>query len=325
MNIAVTGASGHVGSCLCRDLLERGHHVRVLIYHDTKGIEGLDVQKIKGDMLDIESLKELCRDVDIVFHLAAKISIGGFSKADVFNTNVNGTKNIIQCCIEMGVKRMVHFSSIHAFRNNPVDKPLDETWPTVGSSRFIYDWSKAESEKVVLNAVSLGFDAVIINPTAVIGPYDFKPSYLGLAFKKMAANKLPMLVQGGYNWVDVRDVVKGAISAAIKGRRGEKYILPGKYMTLKEIALTIKDITGKKVPEFICPGTIAKIFVPFIEIFAKLRNEPPLYTCESIDILRECNLYIQGTKANNELDYTPRPIEETISDTIEWFNVYAAI
>jgi dihydroflavonol-4-reductase len=319
MDVAVTGASGHVGSALIRELINRGHRVKVLIHHDTKGVDGVKVESVRGDMLDVKSLSELCRDAEVVFHLAARISIGGNSKADLFDTNVEGTRNIIHCCADMGVKRLVHFSSIHAFRNSPVDEPLDESWPAIGSSRFIYDWSKAEGEKLVIDATSQGLDAVVINPTAIIGPFDYKPSYLGMALIKIYLNKLPMLVPGGYNWVDVRDVANGAITAAMHGRKGEKYLLSGQYLTLKELSGIIQKVTGNKTPKFICPTPVAKLGVPFINVIAKLRKEHPLYTSESLDILLECNKHIQNAKARRELDYNPRPIEATISDTIEWY------
>jgi dihydroflavonol-4-reductase len=143
MNIAVTGASGHVGSNLCRELIHQGHHVKVLVYHDTKGIEGLGLTLVEGDILDVGSVRELCRDVEIIFHLAARISIGGNKKELIYRTNVEGPENIIRCCREMGVRRLVHFSSIHAFNNSPVDQPLDESWPAIVSGRPVYDLSKA--------------------------------------------------------------------------------------------------------------------------------------------------------------------------------------
>jgi len=319
MNIAVTGASGHVGSNLCRELIREGHHVKVLVYHDTKGIEGLNLTLVKGDILDVNSLKELCRDVEIVLHLAARISIGGNKKKSIYRTNVSGPENIIQCCREMGVRRLVHFSSIHAIDNRPADRPLDESWPAVDSGRPVYDLSKSAGEKVIMAAVRSGFDAVVVSPTAIMGPNDFKPSYLGLALIKLYLNKLPMLVPGGYNWVDVRDVVQGAISAALRGRRGEKYLLSGRYLTLKELARMIGDISGNGVPNMVCPSWMAQIGVPFIRLHAKVTHTQPLYTTDSIVILKECNRYIQHSKATKELGFNPRPVEETLADTFEWY------
>jgi dihydroflavonol-4-reductase len=172
---------------------------------------------------------------------------------------------------------------------------------------------------VILQAARSFIDAVVISPTAIMGPYDFKPSYLGQALMKLYLNKLPMLVPGGYNWVDVRDVASGAISAAMRGRRGEKYLLSGRYLTLNELARMIEKLSGNKVSRLICPSFIAKMGVPFIKMYAKIKQTQPLYTTDSIVILKECNRNIQHTKATNELGFNPRPIEETLADTFEWY------
>jgi len=163
---------------------------------------------------------QLFSGVDVVFHLAAQISIDNKHTQQVFETNVSGTQKVIEACKITGVKKLVHFSTIHTIHSYGQEKPLDETNPLIASSNIAYETSKAEAEKLVLAAASDGLGAVILHPTAVIGPYDFQPSYLGQALIKIYKNQLPMLVPGGYDFVDVRDVAKAAIEAATKGRQG---------------------------------------------------------------------------------------------------------
>jgi dihydroflavonol-4-reductase len=190
---------------------------------------------------------------------------------------------------------------------------------------MIYEQSKTESEKLVLEAVKTGLNAVIITPTAIIGPFDYKPSYLGQALIKMYTNSLPMLVPGGYNWVDVRDVVSCAIAASEKGRQGERYIASGHYLSLKELSLLISKVTGRKTPTFTGPSILAKAGLPFISFYARLKNDEPLYTSNSLEILRNCNRCISHAKAAKELNYHPRSLDDTLKDTFDWLNANGLI
>ena len=320
MKVAVTGASGHVGNVLCRELIKQGHRVRALIHQDTDDLESIGVEMVQGDLMDINSLEKLCMDCELVFHLAAKISIDEKEKDLVRLTNVTGTQNLIKAAIKTGIKKFIHFSTIHALDPFPLDQEMDETKPFISHTHMIYEQSKTESEKLVLEAVREGFNAVIITPTAIIGPYDYKPSFLGQALIKMYTNSLPMLVPGGYDWVDIRDVVACALAAGEKGRKGERYIVSGHYLSLKELSKMISKVTGRKTPSYTGPTILAKIGLPFIALYSKLRNEDPLYTSNSLEILKNSNSRISHAKATAELNYQPRPLEETLMDTFDWFN-----
>jgi len=319
MNIAVTGASGHVGSNLCRILIEEGHQVKVLVHQNTKGIEGLSLQQIKGDITNKEALMSLCEDVEVVFHLAAKISINSKANGHIAKTNIEGTRNLIEACKAKNVSRLIHFSTIHAIDHNPHDLPMDETREMVMNSPIRYEETKAQGELLVHEAVKDGLDAVILNPTSIVGPYDFGPSLMGQALLKMYKNKLPGLVPGGYDFVDVRDVCQAAIQAAENGKSGDRYIVSGQYLSLTDLSKSIAEVTGAKTTSFTFPTWLAKIGVPFITIWAKMRNEAPLYTYESLNILKSVNKNISNQKARNELNYQPREIKDTIRDTIHWF------
>ena len=320
MKVAVTGASGHVGNVLCRELIKQGHSVRALIHLDKDDLGSLNVEMLQGDMMDINSLEKLCIDCEVVYHLAAKISLDEKEKDLVRLTNVTGTQNLIKAANKTGIKKFIHFSTIHALDPFPLDQELNETKPFISHTHMIYEQSKIESEKLVLEAVHEGLNAVIITPTAIIGPYDYKPSFLGQALIKMYTNSLPMLVPGGYNWVDIRDVVACAIAAAVKGRKGERYIASGHYLNLNQLSQMISKVTGRKTPSYTGPTILAKIGLPFIALYSKLRNEAPLYTSNSLEILKNSNRCISHAKATAELNYQPRPMEETLMDTFDWFN-----
>jgi len=319
MTIGITGASGHIGSNLTRLLLKRGHTVKVLDYNDSKGIEGLEAERIKGNINDRESLDRLCEGVDVMYHLAAFISIGNDSYDVLYKVNVEGTQNLVAACKKAGVKRFIYFSTIHVLDHHPLDQPLDETRPLITESPQAYERTKSIIEKWIRTQHSDDFEIIIINPTAVVGPYDFKPSLMGQMLVKLYSGKLPFLVPGGYNWVDARDVAEGAANAVTKGRNGESYILSGEWHSLKEIARVIEQATGKKIRNMVLPYWIAYIGVPFIKIWSALTKQKPLYTKESLDIIRQANKNILNDKAQKELDYNPRPFTETIRDTINWF------
>ena len=324
MKIAVTGANGHVGANLCRTLLAEGHQVKALVHTNANSLKGLDLEIVHGSLGDLNSLRNLCRGAEIVFHLAAMISIDG-QKNKLLEVNVEGTKNLINVIKENGVRRLIHFSSIHALSHFPLDEPMDESRPLVMEGPTWYEITKSKAEKIVLDASKNGLDAVVINPTAVIGPNDFKPSLVGTVLIRLYNKSLPALVPGGYNWVDVRDIVRGVISAMDKGRKGERYILGGKWISVLDLAATLEKVTGKKVIKFMIPTQVAKIGVPFIKTYAKIARQEPLYTFESLRTLRDVNKMISYNKAAIELGYSSRDFEVTIRDTVEWFKSHGNI
>ncbi len=319
MKIGVTGASGHIGTNLIRVLIKRGYQVKVLDYNDSTGIEGVDVERVKGSLNDLASLDRLCEGVDVMFHLAAYISIGNDAYDIVHKVNVEGTKNLVNACKKAGVRRLIYFSTIHVLNHHPLDQPLDESRPLITETPQAYERTKAIIEKWILTQYSDEFEIVIINPTAIIGPYDYKPSLMGQMLLKLYKGHLPFLVPGGYNWVDVRDVAEASANAITKGRNGESYILSGEWHSLKGIAEVMEKVTGKKIRNIVLPYWMAYIGVPFIKIWSAVTKQKPLYTKDSLDIVRQANKNILNNKARKELDYNPRPFSETIRDTIHWF------
>jgi len=319
IKVAITGASGHIGNCLVRELKKQGASVKVLVHDFKNDLDKLDVELIQGNLIDIESLNLLCEGVDVVFHLAAKIALDNRKSAEVYAVNVTGTKNIIEASKMAGVKKFIHFSSIDAFQFISSDEVLDESKPIVESENSIYAFTKAESERLVLNAVNEGLDAVILSPTAVIGPFDYRGSFLGSALIKIYQNKIPMLISGGYNWVDVRDVAKAAIQSVETGRKGEKYILSGNFCSIKDLSEITGKISGKRTPTLLAPVFLAKLACPFFQIYYSITKGKPIYTSQSLDLLINSPKNISFEKAKKELGYEPHPLEQTLRDTFNWY------
>jgi dihydroflavonol-4-reductase len=319
MKIAVTGAAGHIGGVICRELLEKGYEVVGLVYADTTALEGLPIQKIQGDVLNRDSLKKLLNGCDAVIHTAAAIELGYKFNEKIYNINVVGTKNVLEVAKELSIAKIVCFSSIHAYNHTPQNQPLDETREFVSDNSVFYDQTKRDAHRLAIQASEEGQHVVVVCPTSAVGPYDFKPSKLGKAILDLYAGKIPMVTAGGFDFADVRDMAKGAILALEKGKSGETYILGGKYYTLKEFSSFVMKAKNKSKALMELPIGFAYIGLPFIKLFAMLSGKPPLFDKVYIDILQDGNKLTLSDKAKKELGYTVRPLEETIADTILWF------
>lgn len=320
MNVAVTGASGHVGVNLVRYLLDEVCKVKALAYPNGDVLRGLDVELVVGDILDHGVLDRAFDDVDLVYHLAGVITLRKSKDARAQRINVDGTRKVVDACLSSGVRRLVHFSSIHALSAYPADAPVDEMRPlcTAQEKAPAYDHTKADAERAVLSGVARGLDAVIVNPTGIIGPHDYGPSLMGRVLLGLMRGRVPALVGGGFNWVDVRDVCRGAMAAAKAGRRGERYILSGHYVTMREIANHVATLTGVRAPRLIIPLGIAHAILPFAWALQTARRRPVALTWASLHALAH-HQRVDGSKAERELGYHPRPIMETIQDTVRWF------
>jgi dihydroflavonol-4-reductase len=320
MIVAITGASGHLGINLVRALLNEDKTVRALVNINRKVLAGLKVEIVQADVRDPFSLQRAFNGVDVVYHLAAVVSIAMDDWPVVEAVNVNGTRNVVEACLKCGVRRLIHFSSIHAIEQTPMSLAVDEKHPLVDSKSCPpYDRSKAAAEREVRKGIEQGLDGVILNPTAVIGPHDYQPSHLGAAILAFAQGKMPALIEGGFNWVDARDVVLAAIKAAEKAPTGAKYLLSGRWASVVELAQITEDITGVPKPRFMVPVWLARTGAPVVTTINQITKNRPLYTAASIRALSHCNRNISHERASRELDFHPRPLRDTIADTIHWF------
>ncbi|MFK5857110.1 MAG: NAD-dependent epimerase/dehydratase family protein [Bacteroidota bacterium] len=319
IKVAVTGASGHVGVNLVNKLIKLGFDVKVLIFSSTIGLDDSRISKVVGSLLDKSVLVDLCKDVDVVIHLAAIISIGSESQELLNSINVDGTKNILNVARNAGVKKFIHFSSIHALVHEPLEIPMDETRELAVNSKLMYEQTKSIAEEWVLKQNTHDFEVVVLNPTSIIGPVDNKPSLMGEFMISVYKHTIPGVVPGGYDWVDVRDIVDAAIAAIEKGRGGERYILSGHWLSIKSFADMFVDCSDKRNYLPVIPLWLTKIGVPFIMLYSKITKSKPLYTFESLEILQSGNKYISSSKAKSVLGFKSRPLEQTLSDTYKWF------
>ncbi len=308
-----------MGANLCRALLARGDRVVTLVHRGNESLVGLDVERVDGDVLRPDTLMHAFDGAEVVMHLAARISIEGDPDGRVNAVNVQGTRHVVAACLRAGVQRLVHFSSFHAFEQAPFDEPLTEDRPRVGRTGFAYDRSKAGGEREILAGVDRGLSAVILNPSAIIGPNDFGPSLMGQVLLDLYHRRLPTLVPGGSEWVDVRDVVAAAVASIEIGRPGASYLLSGGWTPVRTLASLAETVTAVPAPRFTTPLWLARTGVPLAMLYSRLTGERPLYTRESLDRLVRSSRRVDCTRARQELGFDPRPLEESVRDTYAWF------
>lgn len=321
MKVAVTGASGHLGAALCRELLAQGHQVRALVYRDDAALNGLPVERIRGSLDDIQSLEQLLDGAAVLQHLAGMISIGEWPVEQVMLTNVEGVRRVIEVCQRSGRCRLIFFSSIHAFQAPPVSEIFDENAPLAGEDAWPYERSKAAAQQLVLQAVQeRGLDAIILNPSSVLGPWDFKPSRQGKLLLDLFRGRLPLLPDGGFDWVDNRDIAQAACRAMTAGIPGEAYLLSGHYARITELAQGVAAVSGRQAPQRTIPLWLLKSLAPLATWWSAWRGTPPLLTREAVSHLEAGHPRVSHLKASNAFGYAPRPLAETIQDTLAWFS-----
>jgi dihydroflavonol-4-reductase len=324
--LLVTGASGLVGANLVRNLFEQGREVCAVVHEDRRALEGLDVETISADVRDRGAIEYSLTGVEVVFHLAGSISLEMNTGKEMKAVNTLGTRNVVNACLKRDVRRLIHFSSIDALRQTPYDQPVDENRALVDEdcsevelARIPpYNLTKAWSEREVLAGMEAGLDAVIIRPTAMLGSCDFKPSYLGQALIQLAQGKIPALVKSGFNWVDVRDVVAGAIRAEQVAPPGARYILGGNWHTIREVAELVAVVTKRAAPRITVPMWLAEAFSPVMLKLARFNGSHPIYTRVTLNALRS-NRRVSCNRSIRELGYSARPLDNTIRDTLTWF------
>ena len=318
MLTVVTGASGFLGGVLVRTLLAEGRRVRCVDLQQGAALEGLDIEWMTADVLDRRSLDAALEGAETVFHLAAVISVTGDPTGQVWAVNVDGVRNVAEAALAAGVCRLVHCSSVHAYDLEATESVTEQSSRAVAVDLPVYDRSKAAGEAALREVIDRGLDAVIVNPTGVFGPYDFAPSRMGGVLLAMFQRRLPAVIDGGFDWVDVRDVATAMQAAESDGRTGENYLLPGHHVSLAGLAAIAADIAGHKRRLITLPMWFARIWGPLADVASRRRSGPLWYTSESLHALR-FDPAVAGAKAASELNHRPRAIEETIADTHAWF------
>ena len=316
MTVAVTGASGYVGANLVRQLIARGRPVRALVHSSLGELEGLDIETAQVDVREPETLPPALEGVDVVYHLAAIISITGDRGGLVPAVNVDGVGNVAQAALDAGVKRFVHFSSVHAFDLTARGRPIDEDSPRPPAHHPAYDRSKAAGEARLRAVIDKGLDAVIVNPTGVMGPRDPAPSRIGVLFRDVLRRRMPALVNGGFNWVDVRDLIDTAMRAEELGVTGRNYLVGGRWGSVRELADVAARCAGVRPPLLTLPMPLLELVAPLLGLLDHLIEGEPVFTREALHALK-ANRVVDDGRARRELGHRPRPLEETIADLVE--------
>ncbi len=317
----ITGANGHLGNTLIRQLKRRGCQVRGLILPSESLRDDNNIVYYKGDVRQKETLLPLFEDTEdaeiTMIHTAGIIDISEKVSPALYDVNVNGTKNIAALCLKKRVQRMVYVSSVHAIPEKSKPHVLQEVAVfSADQVRGGYAKTKADATQAVLDLVKEGLNAVIVQPSGILGPYDSSGNHLVQLVSNYINGHLPACVNGGYDFVDVRDVAQGCLLAAEKGTVGECYILSNRHYEVREVLGMVKEIHGgKHLP--VLPMWLAKAAAPFMAWYAKQKRQRPLYTKYSLDTLQS-NDRFSHDKATSELGYRPRDLYQTIADTIAW-------
>ncbi len=320
--VIVTGATGHIGNVLVRELLSRGVVVRALVLpdDDKRPLAGLDVETIHGDVTEPVSLKSAFAGAELVFHLAGIVTIMPGMASVLERVNVGGMRNVIVACRATGVRRLVYTSSIHAIAEPPHGTVIDESQP-FDPDRVLGDYARSKARATLLLLDELhkgGLDAVICCPTGVIGPWDYGISNIGQLILDFASGHLKSYVSGAYDFVDVRDVARGLILAADKGQSGRHYIFSGAQVQVLELMKELERNIGYPAPTYRIPTVIARTAGILASVYYRLLRRKPVFTAYSIDVLRS-NSLVSSARAREELGFTSRPWQESIRDHVEWF------
>lgn len=322
MTTLVTGATGHLGANLVRALLARGEKVRVFVRPHTPqtAVDGLDVERAPGDLRNRASIRAALDGIEKIYHTAAFVSIRDGDRQELFDVNVLGTRKLMQEARRAGVRRVVHTSSFGAVGINP-HGASDESW-SVSPFELASDYerTKAVSEHDVLQEALRGLDVSIVNPAAIVGPWDFRPSLVGRTILDFAHGRMPAYVPGAFDFVPSQDVVQGLLLAMEHGARGERYLVTGEYHSLKQILTWLHELTGAPMPRLAIPPRfmqqVARIKDPIEKRFFPAKA--PRFNYHSIRLLNSGKRG-DSSRIQRELGLQPTSTRQAFADAVDWF------
>ncbi len=327
MTTLVTGATGFLGSAVARALLDRGEAVRVLVrkQSDRRNIDGLDLELAEGDLNDPQSLRGAVKGCDALYHAAADYRLWAKNPDELYKTNVNATRTLLLSAAEAGVTRIVYTSSVATLGREPSGRPADEQTPvTIDNMTGHYKRSKFLAEEDVKRmARDEELPVVIVNPSTIIGPRDIRPTPTGRMVEEAARGKIPAFVDTGLNVVHVDDVATGHVQAFDHGQIGERYVLGGEDMMLREILAEIAKLVGRSPPRVRLPRAAVLPIAYIAEFAARMRNSQtePLVTVDGIKMSKSL-MFFSSDKAKNAIGYTPRPAREALADAVAWLRTH---
>jgi dihydroflavonol-4-reductase len=328
MTTLVTGATGFVGCHVARLLTERSGHVRVLVRpaSQLRSIDGLNVERVYGDLRDRSSLNKALDGVSQVFHVAADYRLWAKSPDDIYQSNVAGTLNLIDASRQAGVQRFIYTSSVATIAV-PAGEHLPDEATRASLDQMIghYKRSKFLAEQEVIKAAVTGFPAVVVNPTTPIGPADWKPTPTGRIIVDFLNGRIPAYVDTGFNVVGVEDVAEGHWLAATRGRIGERYILGERNVTLKDFLGLVAEASGRRAPRVQVPHAVALAAGYAENFFAAILGREPAIPLEGVRMARH-KMFVDCSKAGRELGFKPTRIEGPIERAVQWYveNGYVA-
>jgi dihydroflavonol-4-reductase len=319
--VLLTGASGFVGSAVARALRDAGFAVRALVRpaSPTAHLSDLGLDFVRGDLRDPASLRAAMHGVRYLFHVAADYRLWARDPSELANTNVEGTRALMQEAMRAGVERVIYTSSVATLVARPDGSSSDETMPLNEANAIgVYKRSKVAGERAVEDLVREGLPAVIVNPSTPIGPRDVKPTPTGRIILQAAAGRMPAFVDTGLNMVHVDDVAAGHLLAFERGRIGERYILGGQNASLAEILAVIAQETGRAPPKIKIPRAAVLPLAYVTEAIAQFTGKEPMLTRDGLKMSKN-KMFFSSAKAERELGYRARPYREGIRDAIAWF------
>jgi len=320
MKKLVTGATGFIGSAIMRELLKDGEEVKVLVRptSNTRNIDGLDVEKVTGDIRDTDSIKAALKGCDTLYLTAAFFAHWAPDPKQLYEVNVGGTRATLQAALEAGTQKIVYTSTNNAIAASGPTPANEEKIFNYWESGDHYSMSKYIAENEARVFITRGLPVVIVNPTLVIGVNDVKPTPSGQMIIDVATRNMPGYIDGGVNIIDVEDVARGHILAAKKGRVGERYLLGGHNVTVHDYLFLIAKIAGVNPPEIRLPYPLALTLGHIFEFVSSITQKPPIVTASEVRIGRMTEWY-DCSKAINELGLPQTPIEDTIHKALDWF------
>ncbi len=322
MTTLITGATGFIGSAIARLLLEKGAAVRVLVRKnaDTRNIDGLDVERVTGDLTIESSLESAMKNCDALFHVAADYRLWVPRPKEIYANNVEGTRSLMRAALQARIPRIVYTSSVASLGLSEDGTPAHENLPVdLGDMIGHYKRSKFLAEEVVREMVAMqGLPAVIVNPSTPIGARDIKPTPTGRIIVDFVNGRMPAYVDTGLNLVHVEDCARGHLQAFERGQVGERYILGGENMALRDILVILGRITGRRAPTLRLPNRLLMPFAYTAESWARLTGSDTRLTVDSLRMARKM-MFFSSDKASRALGYKIRPAEEALKDAVTWF------
>jgi dihydroflavonol-4-reductase len=318
----ITGATGFVGSHVARVLAEQGADLRLLVRSssDVRNIDGLKADRVTGDLRDAGSIERAMAGCDVVFHVAADYRLWVPDSAQMYQSNVEGTRAILDAARKNSVRRVVYTSSVATMGFTSDGRSVDENSP-VSAHKMIghYKRSKYMAEEVAVAAGKSGLDVVIVNPSTPVGERDIKPTPTGRIILDFLKKKFPAYVDTGLNLVDVTDCARGHLLALEKGRSGERYILGGENLTLKQILDKLAALTGLRSPTIKVPYFVALATGVIDEtVTGWIRGREPRATIDSVRMGRK-KMFVSSAKAARELGWKPSPVDGALRRAVDWF------